>query len=156
MPAASRFLSGANTASISLVSPQRIDRRNRLNVRLLIQANARRGHSWTSPPNPRLSRRSTWAPRRPQIGYSLVQKRSECLRTTRRIARLRPCGEPGKPQCGMANAVFTTKPEPSYDDLPELRYHFPSRYLRHAQQALDDWIVYYEPRRRGSHREQPA
>jgi putative restriction endonuclease len=49
----------------------------------------------------------------------------------------------------MANAVFTTKPEPSYDDLPELRYHFPARYLRQAEQALNDWIVYYEPRREG-------
>jgi putative restriction endonuclease len=49
----------------------------------------------------------------------------------------------------MANAVFTTKPEPSYDDLPELRYHFPSRYLKAAEQAVGDWIIYYEPRRQG-------
>lgn len=49
----------------------------------------------------------------------------------------------------MANAVFTTKPDPSYDDLPELRYHFPSRYLRQAEQTIGDWIIYYEPRRQG-------
>lgn len=49
----------------------------------------------------------------------------------------------------MANAVFTTKPEPSYDDLPELRYHFPARYIRQAEQTINDWIVYYEPRRQG-------
>lgn len=49
----------------------------------------------------------------------------------------------------MANAVFTTKPEPSYDDLPELRYHFPKRYIRQAEQTVGDWIVYYEPRREG-------
>ena len=49
----------------------------------------------------------------------------------------------------MANAVFTTQPVPSYDDLPELRYHFPSRYLRQAEQAVGDWIIYYEPRRQG-------
>jgi putative restriction endonuclease len=49
----------------------------------------------------------------------------------------------------MANAVFTTKAEPSYDDLPELRYHFPVRYLRQAEQTVGDWIVYYEPRRQG-------
>lgn len=44
-------------------------------------------------------------------------------------------------------AVFTTKVAPSYDDLPEVRYHFPSQYLRTAEQAIGDWIVYYEPRR---------
>lgn len=49
----------------------------------------------------------------------------------------------------MANAVFTTKPEPSYDDLPELRYHFPERYIKQAEQTIGDWILYYEPRRRG-------
>lgn len=49
----------------------------------------------------------------------------------------------------MANAVFTTKAEPAYDDLPEIRYHFPARYLGQAEQTLGDWIVYYEPRRQG-------
>ncbi|WP_420461711.1 HNH endonuclease [Candidatus Palauibacter sp.] len=47
----------------------------------------------------------------------------------------------------MAKAVFTTKVSPAYDDLPEQRYHFPKRYLRAAEAALGDWIVYYEPRR---------
>jgi len=47
----------------------------------------------------------------------------------------------------MANAVFTTQLTPGYDDLPELRYHFPRRYLRQAQQTIGDWIIYYEPRR---------
>ena len=47
----------------------------------------------------------------------------------------------------MPKAVLTTKVDPSYDDLPEHRYHFPRTYLRAAQAALDDWIVYYEPRR---------
>jgi putative restriction endonuclease len=49
----------------------------------------------------------------------------------------------------MANAVFTTKLEPSYDDLPELRYHFPKSYFRQAEQTVGDWILYYEPRRQG-------
>lgn len=44
-------------------------------------------------------------------------------------------------------AVFTTKVDPSYDDLPEFRYHFPRAYLNQVQAALHDWIVYYEPRR---------
>jgi putative restriction endonuclease len=50
----------------------------------------------------------------------------------------------------MANAVFATKVQPAYDDLPESRYHFPATYLNQAQQALQDWILYYEPRREGS------
>lgn len=32
----------------------------------------------------------------------------------------------------MANAVFTTKVSPTYDDLPEVRYHFPKTYLNFA------------------------
>jgi len=47
----------------------------------------------------------------------------------------------------MANAIFTTRVSPSYDDLPEERYHFPSTYLRQVEAAVGDWIVYYEPRR---------
>lgn len=47
----------------------------------------------------------------------------------------------------MAHAVFTTKVAPTYDDLPEERYHFPATYLRQAQAALGNWILYYEPRR---------
>jgi putative restriction endonuclease len=48
----------------------------------------------------------------------------------------------------MAKAVFTTQMEPSWDDLPKVRYHFPKRYLRQAEQTVGDWIVYYEPRRK--------
>lgn len=48
----------------------------------------------------------------------------------------------------MPKVVFTTRVEPTYDDLPEVRYHFPATYLRVAEQAVGDWIVYYEPRRR--------
>ncbi|MFC7332422.1 HNH endonuclease [Rhodocista pekingensis] len=44
-------------------------------------------------------------------------------------------------------AVFTTKVEPTYDDLPEFRYHFPRTYLNVAEAAVGDWIIYYEPRR---------
>ena len=47
----------------------------------------------------------------------------------------------------MAKAVFTHADGSIYDDLPEQRYHFPQTYLRAAQAALGDWIVYYEPRR---------
>lgn len=47
----------------------------------------------------------------------------------------------------MAKAILTTKIDPTYDDLPEQRYHFPRTYLRQVQAARGDWIVYYEPRR---------
>jgi putative restriction endonuclease len=47
----------------------------------------------------------------------------------------------------MTKAVFTTKVNPSYKDLPEQRYHFPRTYLNYVQQTVGDYIVYYEPRR---------
>ncbi|MBC2802407.1 HNH endonuclease [Rhizobium ruizarguesonis] len=47
----------------------------------------------------------------------------------------------------MSKAVLTTKLVPTYDDLPEQRYHFPRTYLRQVEAARGDWIVYYEPRR---------
>lgn len=47
----------------------------------------------------------------------------------------------------MAKVVLTTKVDPTYDDLPEERYHFPQTYLRQIEKAVGDWIVYYEPRR---------
>jgi putative restriction endonuclease len=49
----------------------------------------------------------------------------------------------------VAKGVFTTKVQPEYDDLPELRYHFPKTYLRQAEKTVGDWIIYYEPRREG-------
>jgi putative restriction endonuclease len=47
----------------------------------------------------------------------------------------------------VTKAVFTTKVTPVYDDLPEVRYHFPKTYLNQVSQSVGDWIVYYEPRR---------
>jgi putative restriction endonuclease len=47
----------------------------------------------------------------------------------------------------VAKAIFTTKVDPAYDDLPEQHYHFPRTYLRQIEAAVGDWIVYYEPRR---------
>jgi putative restriction endonuclease len=47
----------------------------------------------------------------------------------------------------MTKAVFTTKVNPSYKDLPEDRYHFPRTYLNYVQQTVGDYIIYYEPRR---------
>ncbi|MGE3541515.1 MAG: HNH endonuclease [Candidatus Tectimicrobiota bacterium] len=50
----------------------------------------------------------------------------------------------------MAKGIFTTKVNPLYDDLPEIRYHFPKTYLNQAQATIGDWIVYYEPRRQSA------
>ena len=47
----------------------------------------------------------------------------------------------------MTKAILTTKVDPTYDDLPEERYHFPATYLRKVEAAVGDWILYYEPRR---------
>ena len=47
----------------------------------------------------------------------------------------------------MTNAVFTASASSIYDDLIEERYHFPKTYLRQVEEAVGDWIVYYEPRR---------
>lgn len=47
----------------------------------------------------------------------------------------------------MANAIFTASESSAYDDLIESRYHFPKTYLRQVEEAVGDWIIYYEPRR---------
>lgn len=47
----------------------------------------------------------------------------------------------------MAKAIFTIKAGSGYDDRPEEYYHFPQTYLKQAQAAVGDHIIYYEPRR---------
>jgi putative restriction endonuclease len=49
----------------------------------------------------------------------------------------------------MVKAVLTARSGSGYDDLIETRYHFPSQYLPAVQRALNDFILYYEPRRGG-------
>ena len=49
----------------------------------------------------------------------------------------------------MTKAVFISKINSIYDDLPEERYHFPKQYLRRIEETVGDWIIYYEPRRNG-------
>jgi putative restriction endonuclease len=48
-------------------------------------------------------------------------------------------------------AVFTHKAASIYDDKPEERYHFPETYLRAAEAAIGDFILYYEPGRVAAH-----
>lgn len=45
--------------------------------------------------------------------------------------------------------VFSTRIDPTYDDQPEQRYHFPQTYLRQVERTVGDLIVYYEPSRTG-------
>jgi hypothetical protein len=45
------------------------------------------------------------------------------------------------------SGIHTAKIDPTYDDLPEFRYHFPQTYRRVVEAAVGDWIIYYEPRR---------
>jgi putative restriction endonuclease len=49
----------------------------------------------------------------------------------------------------VANAVFTSKLESSYDDAVEERYHFPKQYVGRVSKAIGDWVIYYESRRNG-------
>jgi len=48
-------------------------------------------------------------------------------------------------------AVFTHKAASIYDDDPADRYHFPATYLRAAESAVGDFILYYEPGRVAAH-----
>jgi putative restriction endonuclease len=47
--------------------------------------------------------------------------------------------------------VFSHKPNGLYDDIKGMQYHFPRQYLSNVQNAVGDWIVYYEelPRKAG-------
>ncbi len=49
----------------------------------------------------------------------------------------------------MPKAIFHTRPNSDYRDVPELRYHFPRRYLATVERILGDTIIYYEPTRTG-------
>lgn len=49
----------------------------------------------------------------------------------------------------MAKGVFAHTASSIYDDRPEERYQFPSRYLSRAKNFVGDWILYYEPRADG-------
>jgi putative restriction endonuclease len=47
----------------------------------------------------------------------------------------------------MAFGVFIHRFDSIYDDSPAERYQFPSQYLGRVQACINDWIVYYEPRK---------
>lgn len=45
--------------------------------------------------------------------------------------------------------IFVAKIGSAYDDHIEKRYHFPKRLLRAVEQAVGDFIIYYQSRRNG-------
>jgi putative restriction endonuclease len=47
----------------------------------------------------------------------------------------------------MGYGVFIHRSDSIYDDSPAERYQFPRQYLGRVQSCVDDWIVYYEPRK---------
>lgn len=44
-------------------------------------------------------------------------------------------------------AIFQTKVDPTYDDDPGTRYHFPKAYLKRVEATVGDSIIYYETSR---------
>jgi putative restriction endonuclease len=47
----------------------------------------------------------------------------------------------------MGFGVFIHRSDSIYDDSPAEQYQFPSQYLRRVEACVDDWIIYYEPRK---------
>ncbi|QYX55546.1 HNH endonuclease [Roseovarius sp. SCSIO 43702] len=49
----------------------------------------------------------------------------------------------------MVKLVLLHKADSIYEDEPDTVYDFPRRYLRAVEEAVGDWIVYYEPVKAG-------
>jgi putative restriction endonuclease len=49
----------------------------------------------------------------------------------------------------MSKLVLMHKADSIYEDVPEAVYDFPRTYLKAVQEAVGDWIVYYEPVKAG-------
>ena len=49
----------------------------------------------------------------------------------------------------MGKLVLLHKADSIYEDEPDVVYDFPRSYLRAVQEAVGDWIVYYEPVKAG-------
>lgn len=47
----------------------------------------------------------------------------------------------------MGYGVFVHRSDSIYDDRLAEQYQFPRQYLSRAEACIDDWIVYYEPRK---------
>ncbi|WP_237402353.1 HNH endonuclease [Rhodovulum sulfidophilum] len=61
-----------------------------------------------------------------------------------------PCVLPGSGFPGrMVKLVLLHKADSIYEDEPDVVYDFPRSYLKAVEQAVGDWIVYYEPVKAG-------
>jgi putative restriction endonuclease len=49
----------------------------------------------------------------------------------------------------MVKLVLLHKADSIYDDEPDVVYDFPRSYLKAVEEAVGDWVVYYEPVRAG-------
>lgn len=49
----------------------------------------------------------------------------------------------------MVKLVLLHKADSIYEDEPDVVYDFPRAYLRAIEEAVDDWIIYYEPVKAG-------
>ncbi|WP_316015542.1 HNH endonuclease [Roseobacter sp. HKCCA0434] len=49
----------------------------------------------------------------------------------------------------MVKLVLLHKADSIYEDVPDVCYDFPRAYLKAMQEAVGDWIVYYEPVKAG-------
>lgn len=49
----------------------------------------------------------------------------------------------------MTKLVLLHKPGSPYDDEPDAVYDFPRAYLRAVEEAMGDWVIYYEPVKAG-------
>ena len=47
----------------------------------------------------------------------------------------------------MGFGVFIHRSDSIYEDTPAEQYQFPSQYLRRVEACVEDWIIYYEPRK---------
>ncbi|PRX27139.1 putative restriction endonuclease [Meinhardsimonia xiamenensis] len=49
----------------------------------------------------------------------------------------------------MAKLVLLHRADSIYDDEPDVVYDFPRQYLKAMQEAVGDWVIYYEPVKAG-------
>jgi putative restriction endonuclease len=49
----------------------------------------------------------------------------------------------------MVKLILMHKAESIYGDEPDTKYDFPRTYLKAVQEAVGDWVVYYEPVKAG-------
>src|ERR1700761_5035668 len=47
----------------------------------------------------------------------------------------------------MGFGIFIHRSDSIYEDPPAEQYQFPSQYLRRVEACVEDWIIYYEPRK---------